>query len=1726
MEKVYKHIAEGIAAGHISKQAALELVKLLKHNEKKPAGDIAVIGVAVNLPKAGNVTEYWNVIKNGIDCIDELPKGRQKDIDNYLYGVRKAEYEIKYYEGAFLEELDKFDYKFFKMTPKQASLMDPNHRLMLEVMWTAIEDAGYGGDKLRGSNTGVYVGFANPSIECYANAVYDVDPEAMQVAMTGNIAAILPSRISYMLDLKGPSILLDTACSSSLVAVHMACQGIERGDCDLAIAGGIKLHIFPLDDEGRKIGIESSDSRTKTFDDRSDGTGVGEGTAAVVLKQLSRALKDGDPIYAVIKGSAVNQDGASIGITAPNPDAQADVIVKAWEKAQVHPETITYIEAHGTGTKIGDPIEIDGITKAFRRYTDKRQFCAIGTVKTNIGHLYEGSGIAGFIKLVLSLKEKKIPPTVHFKKPSSKIDFEDSPVYVNNRLVDWETDGFPRRAGISAFGFSGTNCHIILEEAPPMESAPKDEETPRVLTLSAKSRPQLNKLIRDYIAFVDSKEDIPLRDICFTTNTGRGHYEYRLAVICKDIPEMKAKLVKAGDEGQEELNEWGILYGEHKIGNGKGSLSEADKMEMSLRATGIIDNIKAEMGDRQANLEELCRLYVQGADVTWDKLYENEKARRVNIPTYPFERTRCWLDLPEVSVRIKEAPDSKEGRLHYHICWKEEDICPESEDEKKGAVLLFKDEIGLGENVAEKLRQQGRKVVEVSLGTRFEKSDEYKYTTGINLENLRSLVKEAFKEDITHVLHLCAYMGGKEPSGWEEQENCQKRGVYSLFYFIKALSELGRDSKLKILLVSDYANEVTGTEEVIIPDSATVFGFGKSIGRENEYLLCRGIDIDSSTGAEEIISELGAEFKTFQCAYRNGKRYVEEFDGLDVEKLEDNGVRIRDNGVYLITGGTGGIGLAVANYLASKEKVKLALINRSKIPDREQWEEILLKNEDSSLCSKIKALKKIEYKGAQVSCYSADVSDLDEMKAVTKDIREKFGCINGVFHGAGVPAERVIAFKDEDEFNRVYSPKVKGTRVLDMVTQDDQLDFFIMCSSVAAIFTMAGQADYSAANNFMDSYAAYRKRKGKNTLTVDWVAWRETGMAVNVGANVDTMFIAITTDNAIKALDEVISRKVNRLLIGEINYESKLVNMMDKHGYARIAGRILANIYKGGIITQNNKRQVKSSGPVTLTGREDGNYTETEKLVGQIWGNVFGYAEMGIRDSFYDLGGDSILAVKIINKINGSLNAGIEIADIMNYLTIEELAGYMDRKIAENSGTDHDDKTLPGIEKVEEAEFYPVSSAQKRMLLMSELKDTGTSYNISEARVLGKLDSEKLEKALKEMVKRHDACRTSFGFRDGNYVQFIHEEAEYDLTFVESDYMKDQMPDIDKLMEEFVRPFDLGKAPLFRVRAVLGEEKSVILTDFHHIIWDAFSKDIFMNEFFSLYEGKELPEQKLQYKDYTVWQNNRINAGLLDSQEKYWMNRLSGTLPVLELPTDFTRPAQRSFKGSQVRFSLGIELIDKIHALCQQTGTTLFMVLFSAYNILLNKYSGQDDIIVGTPTSGRVHSDTENIIGLFVNTLALRNRVPVKATYIDFLMSLREDTLKAFDNQEYPFEELVEKLDIPGIPGRNPLFDTVFVLQNIPITADSLYPIQQVENKTSKFDLVMEAIGGKDYMYFTLEYCTDLFKKDTVKRMGDDYIKLLDTITGNKEIIIEDIELENRFSKIESTIQESVEFDF
>lgn len=498
--------------------------------------EIAIVGMSGRFPGSKSIDNFWENLKAGVNLTSTFPNSTQSKL-----GDRQTKV------GSVLDDVEQFDASFFGFNPREAETMDPQHRMFLECAWEALENAGYDSE-IEQRPIGVYAG---TGISTYL--LYNLHPnrelmDSMSFLQTlvGVDKDYVPTRVSYKLNLKGPSVSVGTACSSSLVAVHLACQSLLSGECDMALAAGVAVKVPQNELTLSPEGIISPDGKCRAFDAKANGTIGGNGIGVVVLKRLDDAIADRDCIYSVIKGSAINNDGGlKVGYTAPSEEGQARVIRAAQIMAEVEPETVSYIEAHGTGTPLGDPIEIAALTQAFRVNTDKKCYCAIGSVKTNVGHLDAAAGITGLIKTVLSLHHKLLPPSINFETPNPQIDFEKSPFYVNSELSEWKANGNPRRAGVSSFGIGGTNAHLILEEAP-IPEASSSSRAKQLLILSAKTNSGLDTATTNLVNYLEQYSDVNLADVAYTLQVGRRAFNYRRAIVANNL-EDAVKTLKSGN---------------------------------------------------------------------------------------------------------------------------------------------------------------------------------------------------------------------------------------------------------------------------------------------------------------------------------------------------------------------------------------------------------------------------------------------------------------------------------------------------------------------------------------------------------------------------------------------------------------------------------------------------------------------------------------------------------------------------------------------------------------------------------------------------------------------------------------------------------------------------------------------------------------------------------------------------------------------------------------------------------------------------------------------------------------------------------------------------------------------------------------------------------------------------------------------------------------------------
>ncbi|MEO0837186.1 MAG: polyketide synthase, partial [Cyanobacteria bacterium J06642_3] len=511
-------------------QQKLEAIQQAKHEA------IAVVGTGCRFPGANNPEEFWQLLVQGQDAISEVSAEHWAK-NSYCNDGVNTPGKICTARGGFVPHLKEFDASFFRIAPKEAASLDPQQRLLLEVSWEALENAGIAPDSLQGSATGVFIGICGTD---YWHQLLNQEPNQIDAYLTtGNTHSLASGRLSHFYGCTAPSLSLDTACSSSLVAVHLAIKSLREKESNLAIAGGVNRLIAPeVSINFSQAKMLSPDGRCKTFDNSANGFVRSEGCGLVILKRLSDAIADCDPIKVVLLGSAVNQDGRTSSITTPNSLSQQAVIRQALANSKIEPQQISYLESHGTGTSLGDLIELEALSSVFK----ENERLVLGAVKTNIGHLESASGIASLIKTILVLQQQTIPANLHLRSPNEQLDWQDSPFVLPTENLDWPGDEQARFAGVSAFGFSGTNAHVVVAEAPKLSNQEDSQpSSSNLFTLSARNKPALRQLVQDYAEYLANHSELELADICHTVNLGRSNFNHRLAGVVTSIEELQTK---------------------------------------------------------------------------------------------------------------------------------------------------------------------------------------------------------------------------------------------------------------------------------------------------------------------------------------------------------------------------------------------------------------------------------------------------------------------------------------------------------------------------------------------------------------------------------------------------------------------------------------------------------------------------------------------------------------------------------------------------------------------------------------------------------------------------------------------------------------------------------------------------------------------------------------------------------------------------------------------------------------------------------------------------------------------------------------------------------------------------------------------------------------------------------------------------------------------------------
>jgi len=1439
----------------------------LKENKSLTGYEIAVIGMAGRFPGAGSIDKFWENLKNGEESV-RFFSGEELAEAGGSSGLAENPDYIK--AKAILEDVDYFDNFFFNYTLLEADIMDPQLRILHECSWKAMEDAGHNPDTYEGF-IGFYVG-ASTHFYWIARMLERIKNPSENFGVSAlNDGYSISTQVSYRLNLKGPAVTLQTACSTSLVAVHMACQALLSGECDMALAGGVSLklpnkngYIFQ---EGMVL---SPDGHCRTFDAKAAGAIEGNSVGIVVLKPLENALKDRDHIYALVKGTAVNNDGnRKVGYAAPSVKGQAEVIRMAQQAAEVEPGSITYIEAHGTGTTLGDPVEIRALVQAFD--TEEKQFCRIGSVKSNMGHLDAAAGVVGFIKTVLALYHQVIPPTLHFETPNPEIDFENSPFIVNTGLTDWTNDESPLRAGVSSFGIGGTNAHVVLEEwcrGEPLCSPQRHQH--QLILLSAGTEAALERNTHNLAEYLKENTSINFADVVYTLQVGRKAFDYRRALVCRDAAEAVQ------------------------------TLSAADTKKMHTRRVNC---------ENRPVVFMFSGLGSQYVNMGYD-LYTDE-------PLFRKEMDRCF--------------DILDSHLDYDM---KEVLYPSSVAKKIPATCHAGSHLSLF-------------IFEYALAKLLMKWGIMPY----------AMIGYSFGE------YAAACIAG----------------VFTLEDALKLIVKRG-----------DLIEKTPGGAMLSVP-----------LPREELQPLLPG------TGELSLAIDNGPS-----CIVAGAKGAVDSFEK---QLKQQKYLCMRLNTSHAIHSP-----LMAAILAEFAKKVKEISLKEPKIP--------YISNLTGKWITAAQATDPLYW----VKHLARTVRFAEGIEALVEEPDVVFVEL-GPGRDLSALIQRSLA-ENQWAVNLVRPP------------QKEIPDTAFLLDRLSRLWLYGKEIDW----------IGYYNGNGDKRYRLPLPTYSFEKQKFDLGEG---------------GSEEMQPRQPDQSL--ETDHKFKRDQLPDDYEAPR---------------------------------------DEVETVIAEAFQAIFGLDQIGIHEDFFELGGDSLKVITLVTRLHQQLDVDIPMETVFKHPTVEEIAGYVDQKT--------DKHAYAAIPPVEEQEYYPLTPSQQRVFILDQIEEKNKAYNMPSVLWMeGTPDISRLEKACKGLMERHESLRTGFFLVDGKPAQKVYRHDDIEFAFEYFDLAADDTGEKEQtaeskyvgIIEDFVQPFDLSCPPLWRVGIVKVEEgKYLLMQNIHHIITDDISTGIMITELVELFRGEFLEEMPVRYKDYAVWQVETTAAEtILKEQKAFWLNYFSGELPMLEMPCDYPRPPVQSFEGAHIEMKVNAELRDKLIDLARKNKTTLFVMLFTVYNILLYSYTGQEDIIVGTPITGRSHRDVQQVAGMFVNTLALRNHPKGNKTFDVFLREVKEETLRAFANQLYQFEDLVEQLDITRDMSRNPLFDTMFVLhtvdlEKIDIPGVKIYPYD-FDSPVSKFDITLNVAETGKGLNMILEYSTVLFKQETMERFMDDFITVMETVVEHSQVLLDEI---------------------
>ncbi|MGE5655107.1 MAG: SDR family NAD(P)-dependent oxidoreductase, partial [Actinomycetota bacterium] len=1038
--------------------------------------EIAIVGIEGRYPQSPNLETYWNNLCSGRSCVEEIPSLRW---DHAPYFSQTKQPNRTYSKwGGFLEGVDLFDPLFFNISPREAEQTDPQQRLFLESVWHLMENAGYGSRKSRqGQRVGLFVGVMWHD---YSHVARDLSATCDQPSGAGSLFWAIANRVSHFLDFTGPSLAIDTACSSSLTAIHLACQSILAGDCDLAVAGGVNLSLHPF----RYLylsqaGFLSKDGLCRSFGAGGEGYVPSEGVGALLLKPLGRALADGDTIHGVIRGSSINHGGRVNGFTVPNTISQSELIEKSLRVAGVQFRDLQYIECHGTGTALGDPIEIGALWEVAKREGYWGERIPIGSVKSNIGHLEAAAGIAGVTKVLLAMQHGVIPATLHCQPPNPNIQFSETPFEVTAHNLTWEPGAKPRIACVSSFGAGGSNAHIVLEDwrNPPTATS---ETGPWTIVLSAKAKDRLVEMASNLRNFLLSRRP-NLDDLAWTLQAGREPMPERLAVVSHSLAELV-----------EQLD--AFASGSLRPGCFSGRASHTASPSSSN-------------GSKLSN-NETASLWTKGADIDW-AASRVLGSRRIPLPAYPFARERYWLAPPSNLNRLEPARQEvkavENSRLLAKV-WVQEGGQEEAHREERFRIgVMFAGELGT------EIYRHLCSFPELEC-VRFQESD--------------------FPSQAARIDELDAFLDALD---WERARDLRPHPQANRLGVYQSLLNAVNQRSLQLLHLT--CGPSSGLGKVPTLGGSWLASLFPVLSCEHRSIRAKTVEFESTMTTQEVAVALRRELRLSgtgaEVRYQNGIRTVADWEALPVPRSQ---WQLNVAKVYAVTGGTSGLGAQVAQWLAMRGARKLLLLGVTALPPREEWSANQIGRHSEAVQERIRHVQELEKAGVQVRLFAGKLTESGRLRSFFDSCSRELGPLGGVVHCAGVTPSGVGSFarKDADAILKTLEPKVEGLMALAEIVPPTSVDFFHLFSSVSAAVPVlgAGISDYACANGFLNAFAQAYRSAGANITAINWPNWSGAGSATGESARYQQLgFKTLTVAEALALYEGIASSPVPPVIL-------------------------------------------------------------------------------------------------------------------------------------------------------------------------------------------------------------------------------------------------------------------------------------------------------------------------------------------------------------------------------------------------------------------------------------------------------------------------------------------------------------------------------------------------------------------------------------------------------------------